>query len=304
MYTSLDAPTEDLVALISDTFGKKPVVWKKPHTGLSSAQRFVVSFEDGTRLFVKAATDDITEADVRIDHLVMSATDERFVPQVVAWIEPPGQRPVLVTEDLSHAHWPADHNPVLWKSGQFDILFQTLKQAATVTAPDALPQAANPTSFYWREIAQDPESLFQLGLCSENWLKQALPALVDAEQQVKLAGDVLVHGDVRSDNLCFVDGRMILVDWSNAHRGSPFDDLSLVISTLPLEGGPEPASIMPDQGEWAAYRSGQMALRTIQDTNAPLWLHHVFQRITIITLQWAATALNLPAWDGKDWREI
>ena len=304
MYSSLDAPTDELVALMADTFRKKPVAWKKPQTGLSSAQRFVVSFEDGTRLFVKAAMDDTTETGLRIDHLVMSETHERFVPQVVAWIEPPGQRPVLVIEDLSHAHWPADHDPVLWKPDQFDILFQTLNRVSTVIPSQALPAAVNPTAFYWREIAQDPESLFQLELCSENWLQQALPELIAAEQQVNLEGDALVHGDVRSDNLCFLDRRMILVDWSNAQRGSPLHDLSSVITTLPLEGGPDPATIMPHHGDWAAYRSGQIALRTVKDADAPLWLHNVFQRITVIALQWATTALKLPAWDGKDWREI
>jgi hypothetical protein len=304
MYTSLDAPTEDLVALMKDTFRKKPVAWKKPHTGLSSAQRFVVTFEDGTSLFVKASMDDVTESSLRIDHLVMSETDESFVPQVVAWIEPPTQRPVLVTEDLSQAHWPADYDPVLWKSDQFEILFKTLNQVSTVLASDALPRAINPTSSYWREISQDPESLFQLGLCSENWLKQALPELVNAEQQVILEGDALVHGDVRSDNLCFFDRRMILVDWSQAQRGSPLLDLSSVITTLPLEGGPDPVTIMPHNGDWAAYRSGQIALRTLKDTDAPMWLNKVFQRLTIITLRWATTALKLPTWDGKDWREI
>ena len=34
MYSSPDSPTEELVALISDTVEKKPVKWKKPHTGL------------------------------------------------------------------------------------------------------------------------------------------------------------------------------------------------------------------------------------------------------------------------------
>lgn len=48
------------------------MTWKKPHTGLTVAQRFVVTFEDRSRVFVKAAMDDQTEYLLRIDHLIMS----------------------------------------------------------------------------------------------------------------------------------------------------------------------------------------------------------------------------------------
>ena len=304
MYSSPDLPTEELVALISDAFKKKPVKWKKPHTGLTVAQRFVTTFEDGSSLFVKAAMDDFTEECLRIDHLIMTTLKEDFVPDVLVWLEPPGQRPVLVIEDLSNAHWPADHDPVLWKPGQFEILFETLKRVAAITAPESLPAATNPTSSHWRIIAEELEAFSQLELCPDRWLGQALPTLIAAEEQAVLEGDALVHDDVRSDNLCFFDKRMVLVDWSQAQRGSPLHDLSYVISFLPLEGGPDPYKIMPEGGDWAAYRSGQFALRATKETNAPAWLHKVFQRLVIITLKWAASSLKLPTWDGKDWQEI
>lgn len=304
MYSSPDSPTEELVALISDTFKQKPVKWKKPHTGLTVAQRFVVTFADGSGVFVKAAMDGLTEELLRIDHLIMSTLEEDFVPEVLAWLEPVDQRPVLVIEDLSKAHWPADHYPVLWKPGQFEIVFETLKRVSSVVVPEGLPSATNPASFNWDDISMESEAFLQLGLCSEQWFQQVLPELIAAEQQVVLEGDALVHDDVRSDNLCFLATRMVLVDWSQARRGSPQHDLSYVISTLPLEGGPDPYRIMPDGGDWAAYRSGQFAQRAIHDAQAPDWLKKVFQRLTVITLKWAANSLNLPPWDGKDWREI
>ena len=304
MYSSPDTPTEELKALVSETLKKNPIQWRKPHTGLTVAQRFVVTFEDGSSLFVKAAMDDFTEKCLRIDHLIMSTVKEDFVPHILAWLEPPGQRPVLLIEDMSKAHWPADCDPVLWKPGQVEILFETLQRVAAITAPDVLPAAKNPTSSMWEEIAREPETFLQSGLCSASWFRNALPELIAAERQVVLEGEALVHDDVRSDNLCFFDKRMVLVDWSQALRGSPLHDLSYVISLLPLEGGPDPYEVMPQSGDWAAYRSGAFAWRMIKDTDAPDWLNKVFQRVTIITLKWAAKALELPAWDGKDWQEI
>ncbi len=110
---------------------------KKPHTGLTVAQRFVATFADGSSLFVKAEMDDFTEKCLRVDHLIMSTIKEDFVPAVVDWLEPPGQRPVLLIDDMSGAHWSADCDPVLWKLGQFEILFETLKRVA---AGDGQPQ--------------------------------------------------------------------------------------------------------------------------------------------------------------------
>ncbi|MEM7132029.1 MAG: hypothetical protein AAF702_37310, partial [Chloroflexota bacterium] len=97
---------------------------------------------------------------------------------------------------------------------------------------------------------------------------------------------------------------MVLVDWSQARRGSPQHDLSYVLSTLHLEGGPDPYTIMPDGGDWAAYRSGQFALRAMHETGVPDWLKKVFQRLTVITMTWAVQSLELPTWQGKNWREI
>ena len=90
----------------------------------------MVTFADGSSLFVKAEMDDFTEKCLRVDHLIMSTIKEDFVPAVVDWLEPPGQRPVLLIDDMSGTHWSADCDPVLWKLGQFEILFETLKRVA------------------------------------------------------------------------------------------------------------------------------------------------------------------------------
>jgi len=93
---------------------------------------------------------------------------ETFVPQPLIWIES-DERPVLVIEDLSDAHWPADHFPVLWKPGQFDILFATLRRVAAVTAPALLPSADTGFEPTWPALARDAERFLALRLCPERW---------------------------------------------------------------------------------------------------------------------------------------
>jgi aminoglycoside phosphotransferase (APT) family kinase protein len=94
----------------------------------------------------------------------------------------------------------------------------------------------------------------------------AIGGLLEAEKKVPLAGDALVHGDVRSDNVCFVGDRTVLVDWGGALRGHPHHDLTTALSTLPLEGGPDPFDILPEGGAWAAYHAGQNARRAYRET--------------------------------------
>jgi aminoglycoside phosphotransferase (APT) family kinase protein len=121
---------------------------------------------------------------------------------------------------------------------------------------------------------------------------------------VPLAGAALVHGDVRSDNVCFVGDRTVLVDWAGARRGHPQHDLATALSTLPLEGGPDPFDVLPDGGSWAAYHAGLCARRAYRETTAPEWLRKVLARIAAICLGWAARSRDLPRWTGVHWSAI
>lgn len=68
---------------------------------------------------------------------------------------------------------------------------------------------------------------------------------VDAEADTALElGAYLVHGDVRSDNVCNLSNagerEVRLVDWSHAGAGHELHDLVQLLPTLHLEGGPPP----------------------------------------------------------------
>jgi aminoglycoside phosphotransferase (APT) family kinase protein len=289
--------------------GKEPIRWYRPHTGLSSAQCFVVRLADGSSIFVKAAVDETTERQLRFEHEILCSVSGEFVPRPLAWVEA-GDRPVLVVEDLSAAHWPADRFPVTWKPGQFDLLFETLRQVAETTPPRSLPPAEAAFEAQWPAIAREADRFLALGLCSATWFRAAIDRLVEVEAAVPLAGNALVHNDVRSDNLCFVGERVVLVDWGGALRGHRHHDLAASLTTLPLEGGPEPFDVLPEGGAWAAYHAARSARRAYLPAGlngkeqAPEWFRKVLQRIAAICLSWAARSLDLPPWTGLHWSEI
>jgi hypothetical protein len=141
----------------------------------------------------------------------------------------------------------------------------------------------------------DPEPLLATGLCSPAWLEHALPTLLHAGEAAELGGDELLHFDVRSDNLCLIDRRAILVDWNLACEGNGAFDVAFWLPSLRLEGGPEPSEILPDAGALAAAVAGFFAARAglAPPPGAPTV--RVFQRAqAAVALPWAAAELGLP----------
>lgn len=301
-------PPAYLLVIIEDLIRKKAIRWMVPDCGLSSALRFSVQFEDNSRVFVKAATDEETGQWLRTEHVVLSSVRESLreacMPYVIDWIDKPGIHPILITQDLSHAYWPASHSGVTWREGDIDLLLGTIRALALQTAPPALRALENPRVSIWSQIAGNPEAFLQLKLCSATWMEKSIDALIDAEGNVEMRGNSLVHGDIRSDNVCVLGSRCLFVDWSHAARGSGRYDLAYLLPTLYLEGGPVPYLVMPDGGSEAAMGCAGHIRRLAIDRGMPPWLKRVFQQIIAIELEWAARCLNLDEPDGIRWRDM
>jgi len=135
----------------------------------------------------------------------------------------------------------------------------------------------------------------RLGLCSAAWLDEAAARLIDAAERAPLVGDRLVHLDVRSDNLCFRDGRAVLIDWNHALVANPELDVAFWLPSLAAEGGPQPDDVLPDAAELAAWVAGFFC-RWAGGEPIPDAPHvrplQIAQART--ALPWAARALGLP----------
>jgi hypothetical protein len=213
-----------------------------------------VELEDGRRVFVKEALDDLAARWLRAEHRVYAAVSAPFMPELVGWSD--GERPLLVLEDLADAHWPPP-----WRDGDIDAVFAALEAVAATPPPAGVPalEERRDSLNGWELVAEDPEPLLSTGLCSRKWLDSALPALREAAAGCDLGGDALVHFDVRSDNLCVHDGRVLLVDWNLACVGNPLVDVVCWLPSLRVEGGPQPWAILPDSGGLAALLAGYFA---------------------------------------------
>jgi aminoglycoside phosphotransferase (APT) family kinase protein len=81
-------------------------------------------------------------------------------------------------------------------------------------------------------------SLFKDQEMALDWLSSSLPALIAATEDAQNLGGVtgIIHGDLRSDNILFdQNGRVFLIDWTNACIGPVILDLAFFISGLAAE---------------------------------------------------------------------
>jgi aminoglycoside phosphotransferase (APT) family kinase protein len=169
-----------------------------------------------------------------------------------------GDPPFLVLEDLS-----GRFTAPPWTEAKIAAVLELVEQLRSTPAPAELGSAERYRADWthrWHRVEADPEPFLSLGLCSRDWLRDALPQLSAAAEAVRLGGDVLVHTDIRSDNLAFVDGAAKLVDWNWACGGHSLFDLAAWLPSLHAEGGPPPEKLMPTGGaELAAMLAGVWA---------------------------------------------
>lgn len=171
----------------------------------------------------------------------------------------------------------------------------------------------------WTRQASDLQALASLaGDRSDEvlaWLEAALPVLQRASRALAdVAGEsVLLHRDVRSDNLRWVHGKLYLLDWPHAGVGPAEADAVEFAQSVTAEGGPAPETVLGWYAERAPIRpevvdgvvaalAGFFAEAAWRPEIPGLPRLRGFQRRQLqVTLAWASRRLGLdePTW--IDW---
>lgn len=286
----VERPAAELRSRVTRLMKASDVSWRREARGYTPAQRWVVEMADGRSVFVKAAVDDLTAARLRTEQRVYAALQAPFMPSVLGWEA--GERPILALEDLSDADWPPP-----WDGERVDAVLSTLADIAATSAPEWLPRVADsPVDLNgWQMVADNAGLFLSLGLGGSAWLRSALPELINASEAFTAGGSQLIHFDVRSDNLCLRDRRVLLVDWNLAAVGNARLDIAFWLPSLADEGGPQPDVILPDAGWEAAIVSGFFAARAGRE---PIPTAPRVRTVQLAQLRqalpWACRALGLP----------
>jgi hypothetical protein len=287
---SPDFPAPEVAAAVG---GAQPLGWdavvSRGYGRVTAHWR--VRLARGRTVFVKQALTDEAREWLRKERLVYESVQGSFMPAYHGFHDDGST--VLVLEDLTAADWPPP-----WSKRRVDAVLAALEELHAARPPEGIAslEAERDSVTGWQSIATDPEPLLATALCSRAWLDEALPVLLGAAAGAELAGDELIHFDVRSDNLCFVDGQAVLVDWNLAAKGNGWFDVAFWLPSLTLEGGPHPWEVLPAGGPLAAGVAGFFASRAGLPAPAGAPTVREFQRAqAAVALRWAARELGLAA---------
>jgi hypothetical protein len=287
-------PPDELLARVERLLGSRPVAWSPARGGYSTAERWSLDLADRRRVFAKMAVLPLHAEFLRDEHrnMRMCSTDVRC--EIYGFED--GDRPLLVLEDLRDARWPPP-----WEAGDIDRVLDTL-DGIWATPADELPMAARIQEMFsgWDDVARDPSGFLSLGLATDDWVQRCVPGLREAARGANYEGNDFLHMDVRSDNLCLTDDRVVFVDWNWAVRGPRELDLACWLSALRLEGGPLPEEIAPGLSAYAAGICGFFARQAPlpPPEGAPTVRRFQLRQLRI-ALPWACRELGLPQPDTR-----
>jgi hypothetical protein len=247
---------KELDERIERALGSRPVRYEQRPGGYSTADRFAVTLADGRSVFVKSSGAENLAGWLRREHEVYAGLSGSFLPQLLGW-DDDGVRPVLAIEDLSNADWTPR-----WDDERVAAVLAALAELAEAMPPPGTPPVRESFAELfdrWRIVEADPGPFLSVGLRDATWLDRALPEILAAVDSAPVDGDRVCHLDVRSDNLCFREGRAVLVDWNWASLANPETDVAAWLPSLRVEGGPPPWEVLSGAGALAAWVAGVWA---------------------------------------------
>lgn len=264
----------------ADVVGVDPI-----DRGHLANRRYRVRLEDGHSVFVKEPTSPFTEDVLAGERRAYESLAGRpFMPTYIN-----SSDRLLVVEDLGHAYWPPP-----WRTDDLDAALLLIEQIGATAGPAPLRDLADDTRHrVWWKVAANPAPFLELNECTEEWFADSIEALVETDA-CPLGGGSLVHGDLRSDNLCILDGTAIAVDWGAAARGRPdYDLVGFAVSTA-AELAVRPETIAPraDPALVAVF-AGTFAHASVSP-GVPASIRHQLHGYLRIALPWTARLLDLP----------
>ena len=215
--------------------------------GFSPGVAARVRLSDGRRAFVKAAglapNPDSPVMHRREGEVAAALPPAVPAPRLLGTYDD-GDWVALMFEDI------AGRQPRLpWRRAELDRVLDLLTGLARALTPSplALASVAERHGDEWsgfRELAAAHASGDALADL-DPWIARNVARLAELEAAWPLAaaGDTLVHVDIRADNLLIAGERTFVVDWPHAAVGAAWIDLLVMLPSVAMQGGPDPADV-------------------------------------------------------------
>ncbi|MGN6796136.1 MAG: aminoglycoside phosphotransferase family protein [Streptosporangiaceae bacterium] len=255
-----DSVPEPVRAGIEAICGSPVVRARSQPGGFSPGVAARLECADGSRRFVKAVSAAANphspvmhrrEAEVLRELDPLIAARHLPVPRLHGVFEA-GPWLALVLDDVD-GRQPA----VPWDSAELTRVLTAIDQLAEALTPSPISIGSLAERFSddftgWRTLAGAPSSG---GL--DSWSAEHLHELAELERSWPglLAGDTLLHTDLRADNVLLDGERVVFVDWPHACIGAAVVDVAFMAPSVTMQGGPSPDEVL------AMTRSGRAASR-------------------------------------------
>jgi hypothetical protein len=237
-----DALPPDVRGWLDTTVGSPVVRATTQVGGFSPGVAARLECSDGTRAFVKAVSAEVNAESVTLHRreaeVLRLLPDELPVPRLLAaYDEDPWL--VLLIEDV------AGTQPQLpWSDGELDRVLELASAVTAVTGVRLRPFSDHLEG--WRGFA----ALAAGDGPADEWCRRHLADLAAMEREAEeaVAGDHLLHLDLRADNVLLSTGGDWLVDWPWASTGAAWGDVVCAAVPIAMQGGPPPEELLRRSG--------------------------------------------------------
>jgi aminoglycoside phosphotransferase (APT) family kinase protein len=217
-------------------------------SGFSPGVAARLTTDDGQRVFVKAVSAEPNEQSPefhrREARIVPALPPDAPVPRLL-WSYDEGSDGwiVLVFEDVEGGREPA----IPWRADELDRVVDAIVGLSDALTPSPLDEAFAGTTTNW--------GIFRIGWWQrieyerpaglDDWSAHNLASLIalEADASQAVAGNTLLHLDLRADNLLVTDERVLVVDWPHARIGAPWLDIAFFVPSVRMQGGPPPQEV-------------------------------------------------------------
>ncbi|MGI9147651.1 MAG: aminoglycoside phosphotransferase family protein [Chloroflexota bacterium] len=220
-------------------------------TGFSPGVAARLHLADGRTVFVKAIgpipNPDSPSFHRREAQIVAALPMTAPVPRLLwSYDEGDGGWVVLVFGNVDGQH-PAKP----WHTAELDRVVDALAAMAASLTPSPLPTLAVSSASAafggplrgWQPLRAGRGCHFAH---LDAWSARHLDRLADLEvtAPAAVAGETLLHFDVRADNMLLTDDRVWFVDWPHACVGAAWVDVVCFAPSVTMQGGPPPEAVI------------------------------------------------------------
>ena len=222
------------------------------HGGFSAGYAGVVRTTTA-RAFVKASSPGGHD-----DSLMLYRREAALLPRIPSGLAPgvigvidDADGFALIIEVVNGAH---PGSP--WTTDALRAIARTMQKVAGTTAPEGVPDGAGDLTglTHWSRIADDPA--LRTGLPHDLGLRLGELVAIEKDFADAVSGRMLIHGDLRADNILITGDDARFVDWPWAVRGAAWFDLPALLPSIEASGGPACERAWPIFEEFGAPRPG------------------------------------------------